>query len=738
TLERLWSGLKSASGVTDIAVKGDAGYTITPGGLDVYDLSFPDSIRFVQRLDIDHGRDARLRRAENDTILLAMHGNKFGTDSLAELSLISIADPLSPVILVRVIYPFISDADVTGVHLVVTTSQEPDSQGGAISLFDITNPRRWKGIDGDGSVDDIGYVRVNIAGGRVYAEDTFVDGVVVKIYDLSREFYPISWWSPPFAFALDEAYSQRRAVMVTDIPWPGEEVYYHIYRLDDLDEERPFDLLTSGNLLPGGYRPVGVELLHDSLLLFRGERSLLPGHRNLFLGHLQKTLLTARIVGDTALEFVDRLDIGLARDGVEKVTSDGSRIFWHTLTGLYSGHVDEEGFIVVEGERTIGMLSYDVAGDGRDRVFAVTTDTLYGMDFSDPSDPVILSRRGFRAEGVAMVDRDRLITFDSVVTLFDVSDPSNPVILEKVHLGRGRTVWEAEVSDSVIVLCCLEGGTVVLVLRGDRLYRACEVEAQSSDALWTDEGLLLTTLDRTTEVWEEFPVVESQYDWCSPEQLQVWGKAGASLTRAGDTVIVGTGSAIVLSEAKNLPNAPRFLHSTSNVRITNITGLEYHEGFLFVEDSFYSFFLFRLNDNLGLDRLGWWEPNWIGDQRFYVTDSLLICAEGRYGLQSFGVHISTLSVLELQEVDMETSLELWPNVVVEQATMQLQLPSTQAISLSLYNSSGRVEHNVVAGEFEAGEHLIEIETTGLPVGMYWIVLKNHSGEQTLQQFQVIR
>ena len=733
TLERLWSGLKSASGVTDIAVKGDAGYVASSRGLEVYDLRSSPRLRLSSTHELIPQNDLRLRVAD-DTLLLAWNAD-------TGLSFYSISEPLQPRFLKHLALLDVYDVDVAGEQLFAAW-REP--------RFPVVLQYDW--VEAEASSEGRivlhsmnGFQKVMVSGGHVYALGFGFDNDELHIGRLKEGGYAerFGFISPSYLFIVDVAVQDSVVLLLRE--WDDRDAAQHVDILR-WDETGALRLAKWKYQLESSY-VMNSMLVSDSLLLFYGERNLLPGQ-------VKRTLLSGRIVGDTAVVFLDTLPSGLVRDqvgtypltlrifpiGLEErmYAVSGERLLWRDRVGIYSGQMESGGELRRGADALLGELSYDVSGMDRDRVFTVASDRLYGIDFTDPQNPAFLSSTPMRAEGVAMVNRERLIAFDSVVRLFDVSNPASPFILDSLNLGEGRIAWRAEVSDSVIVLCCLEEGTVVLVLRGDKLYQACEISAKSSDGLWTEMGLFLTTLDTTEGEWQEFPVVDSEAEWCSPERLKVWGITGQALTQNEDTVYLGTGRRIEVYNILSLTSKPELLHTTTDVRLGGVTGLEYHNGLLFVEGIDFAMFMFRFDKDLDLKRLGWWELDWQGDQRFYVTDSLLICAEGHHGLQSFGFHISTLSVLESQDVDMETSLELWPNVVVEQATMQLQLPSAQSISLSLYNSSGRVEHKVVAGEFEAGEHLIEIETTGLPAGIYWLVLKNHSGEQTLQQFQVIR
>ncbi len=717
TLERLWSGLKSASGVTDIAVKGDAGYVASSRGLEVYDLRSSPRLRLSSTHELIPQNDIRLRVAD-DTLLLAWNAD-------TGLSFYSISEPLQPRFLKHLALPDVYDVDVAGEQLFAAW-REP--------RFPVVLQYDW--VEAEASSEGRivlhsmnGFQKVMVSGGHVYALGFGFDNDELHIGRLKEGGYAERFGviSPSYLFIVDVAVQDSVVLLLREWDYRDAAQHVDILRWDETGELR---LAKWKYQLESSY-VMNSMLVSDSLLLFYGERSLLPGHS-------ERTLLSSRIVNDTAIVVLDTMNVGLVRDHPDRFALNQTRVFYRNFTGLYACTIDTKGKIDRDGDISIGTLSIDVTGSGRSRIYALTTDTLHGLDFSDPERPVFLSSTSIRAEGVAMVDQDRLITFDSVVTLFDVSDPSNPVILDAINLGRGRTVWEAEVSDSVIVLCCLGGGTVVLVLRGDRLYRACEVEAESSDALWTEGSLLLTTLDSTKGEWQEFTVSESKAEWCSPERLEVWGITGQSLTRTDDTVITASGRELIMHDIGQASISPSFIESTSNVRLNTPTGVEYHKGLLYVERSDLGFLLYRFDSLNGLAQLGWWEIFWLGNQRFYVSDTMLFAPEGIFGFQSFRFKFRTATVLEQKSTDSYLFFSVSPNIVDRQAALRLHLHSSQSIHLGVYNVWGTLQKEVIPNNLEAGEHLIEIETTDLPVGMYWLVLKNHSGEQTLQQFQVIR
>ena len=76
----------------------------------------------------------------------------------------------------------------------------------------------------------------------------------------------------------------------------------------------------------------------------------------------------------------------------------------------------------------------------------------------------------------------------------------------------------------------------------------------------------------------------------------------------------------------------------------------------------------------------------------------------------------------------------FPNPFQDQTTIKLRVRETTAVNIDLYDVNGRRLNNLVRRPFQAGEHLIPVQVTSLPQGIYFAVVSNGSGEvmQTLR------
>lgn len=79
---------------------------------------------------------------------------------------------------------------------------------------------------------------------------------------------------------------------------------------------------------------------------------------------------------------------------------------------------------------------------------------------------------------------------------------------------------------------------------------------------------------------------------------------------------------------------------------------------------------------------------------------------------------------------LPTSVKLqanYPNPFNPETTIRFELNETQNIELAVYNTSGQLVHTLVKGLYQAGGHAIQFDGTELPSGVYFYVLRWHSG-----------
>lgn len=80
----------------------------------------------------------------------------------------------------------------------------------------------------------------------------------------------------------------------------------------------------------------------------------------------------------------------------------------------------------------------------------------------------------------------------------------------------------------------------------------------------------------------------------------------------------------------------------------------------------------------------------------------------------------------------DLSLMVYPNPINNAATITYVLPTTEQLSINLYSLDGQLLQAMFTGTKEAGMHLIEWQTTGLPPGMYFLSLES-KGERAVQK-----
>jgi len=84
------------------------------------------------------------------------------------------------------------------------------------------------------------------------------------------------------------------------------------------------------------------------------------------------------------------------------------------------------------------------------------------------------------------------------------------------------------------------------------------------------------------------------------------------------------------------------------------------------------------------------------------------------------------------------SLAIAPNPMREHSTVQFALPQAGALSMALYDVSGRCVRTLVNGErVEAGAHVVQLERGDLAAGVYFLRFQ-HDGDSVGQKVSILR
>ena len=82
-------------------------------------------------------------------------------------------------------------------------------------------------------------------------------------------------------------------------------------------------------------------------------------------------------------------------------------------------------------------------------------------------------------------------------------------------------------------------------------------------------------------------------------------------------------------------------------------------------------------------------------------------------------------------------LGTYPNPARTRATMRFALPQRQRVTVRLFDALGRRVATIMQGRKEEGRHQRQIDTSGLPSGVYFLRLKAGDAIQT-QRLSIVR
>ncbi len=132
-----------------------------------------------------------------------------------------------------------------------------------------------------------------------------------------------------------------------------------------------------------------------------------------------------------------------------------------------------------------------------------------------------------------------------------------------------------------------------------------------------------------------------------------------------------------------------------------------------------------------------WQSNMV-DLSDYATETELVIR--LVGVSAYGncLYVDDIKVEELSAVDNIPSIEsakLFPNPAVDMVTLELDLTSSEDVTISIVDQLGRVNKNIFAGEVLAGNNKIEMDVSQLAAGLYNVVVR-HNNANTLNTIKL--
>ena len=111
------------------------------------------------------------------------------------------------------------------------------------------------------------------------------------------------------------------------------------------------------------------------------------------------------------------------------------------------------------------------------------------------------------------------------------------------------------------------------------------------------------------------------------------------------------------------------------------------------------------------------EPGWVRDFVFVSNGYYITEGEGE-------------AQTAYSNIPMVHSLSLYPNPARNDMTIRFDIPSEERVSLKVYDVSGREVKRLVDDRFEAGYHIIRLDSKNLPSGIYFARLVTNNYEAT--------
>ena len=121
-----------------------------------------------------------------------------------------------------------------------------------------------------------------------------------------------------------------------------------------------------------------------------------------------------------------------------------------------------------------------------------------------------------------------------------------------------------------------------------------------------------------------------------------------------------------------------------------------------------------------------------GNGFWKLLDGTTVLAQGGEGYAEDGGNV--LSELGVGTADLTNvnQLEVFPNPVADQLNIRFNLSESAPLTLTVTNTVGQVVRTVTPANYNAGEHLIGVNTSDLTSGLYLVTLRNSQGSLTVK------
>jgi len=668
-------------------------YVGSPEGIDIVELVEIDSPRVVQQIQLPGGQPEQLRLT-NDTLLIAV------TES--HLLVLNLTSPMSPEVLLNLNLAGVSDGDLKGNYLFVV-------QGTYLYTYDVTS---WQNpLIIDSLYWSIGFCGVTVVGDLLLAEAAYTDNCDFFIYRIS---YPapltlLNHWIPPGYFTRDYEFVDSVGVFVFDLQGV---VTIQTFSLSQTDGSLT-PLWSSGVLLD---RDPWSLAISDSLVGIYVSRPI-----SFALGS-PASIVSGTLGPNGLLTFVDTLDLGLNRSGSvifahNQVDINDSTVLWCTSDGIGCGTLGEDNHVVARGFLKTHQQCLSLDGM-YDTLFILTSDQLHTLDFTVTTNPDTLGSLSFVAEGVKLLDRTRLLAFDSVLTLIDISSVSELTILDTLHLGKNNLARNAVFSDSLIAVTVFGQGVLIVFQTEDSLVRASWLPVLATDVAWRGDTLLVAEMSNFMSIW-------NVSDPLNPVFLAyLSGQSGDSYSVSMmDSVLAASSSSFV------------YLYNASSVLEPILTDQEFFygpilrhrffDGLFYVHRSGGDFSAFDVDDSLRLRNLAAGLHGG-GDATFFAHDTLVFMAAGLRGFRVLSLD-TTIASVQPEGFQIPSEVRLlpnYPNPFNGQTQIEYEIPKQSNAGLEVFDLLARRVSVLSNGLHDPGRYRFVFDGSRLASGVYFYRLRS--------------
>ena len=112
-----------------------------------------------------------------------------------------------------------------------------------------------------------------------------------------------------------------------------------------------------------------------------------------------------------------------------------------------------------------------------------------------------------------------------------------------------------------------------------------------------------------------------------------------------------------------------------------------------------------------------------GDGSFSVSDAQGVVVSGGEFAASGSKPFSVDAVNSANEVEVASSMKVFPNPVTDQLTVEFGLEETEKIDITVYNALGQAVRTLGTTTYTAGTQIVNIDASAFEAGMYMVTLR---------------